>query len=425
MMSDDAVSTTQSSTTHGTDRLLADGRWQGAWFDGHWRVEAARLPVIEPATGDRLADVALAGPDEVRLAAGQAHAAQPGWAALDIASRAEILQRAAALFEQHASEIEDWIIRECGSVRPKAAFEIHVAVGELRHASAQVLHPPGHLVHSPDPQRMSWARRVPLGVVSVITPWNFPLLLAMRSVAPALMTGNAVLLKPDPQTPVSGGVLIARVLEEAGLPAGVLSVLPGAAETGEAVVTDERVRLVTFTGSTAVGRRVGALASGHLKKVALELGGNSPLIVLDDADLDRAVDAGAFGSFFHQGQICMATSRHIVHRRVLDAYTERLVNKARSLRVGNPALERVQLGPMINRKQVDRALALLSASVAAGAKVLTGGGAMACFFSPLCYPMSPLRCLPLPKSCLHRSPPSRWPTMTSTPSRWPTPRLTG
>jgi benzaldehyde dehydrogenase (NAD) len=195
----------------------------------------------------------------------------------------------------------------------------------------------------------------------------------MRSVAPALALGNAVLLKPDPQTPISGGIVVARIFEEAGLPAGLLSVLPGGADVGEALVAAPQVRMVTFTGSTDTGRRVGAVAGETLKRVALELGGKNSVVVLDDADIDAAVGCGAFGSFHHQGQICMATGRHIVHESIVTAYARALAERAASLRVGDPSSDDVALGPIINGRQLARIEAIVAQSVAAGAKLLVGG----------------------------------------------------
>jgi benzaldehyde dehydrogenase (NAD) len=230
------------------------------------------------------------------------------------------------------------------------------------------------------------ARRVPVGVVGVITPWNFPVVLAMRSVAPALALGNAVVLKPDAGTPVTGGVLVARMFEEAGIPAGLLHVLPGGAEVGTAIVAHPGVDMVSFTGSTAVGRAVGEAAGRALKRVVLELGGNSPLIVLEDADIESASSAGAWGSFLHQGQICMSTSRHLVHADVLEQYLAALVARAERLPVGNPAVEQVALGPIINERQLTRVQRIVDESVEQGAVVLTGGTA-----SGLFYPATVLR----------------------------------
>ena len=211
-----------------------------------------------------------------------------------------------------------------------------MATEEIYEAATLPSRPYGELLPSESPH-LSWAERVPVGVVGVISPFNFPQILAIRSVAPALALGNAVMLKPDPRTAVCGGVVLARVFEEAGLPEGVLHVLPGGADVGEALITDPLVRVISFTGSTAVGRQVGALAGQHLKRVHLELGGNSALIVLDDADLDAAASAGAWGSFLHQGQICMTTGRHLVQDSVYDDYVAALAGKASHLPVGDPA----------------------------------------------------------------------------------------
>jgi benzaldehyde dehydrogenase (NAD) len=226
------------------------------------------------------------------------------------------------------------------------------------------------------------ARRVPVGVVGVITPFNSPLLLAARAVGPALACGNAVLLKPDPRTPVSGGVVFARLFEQAGLPSGLLHVLPGGIPTGEALVADPGVDMVSFTGSTRAGRLIGAAAGGALKRVSLELGGNNPYVVLDDVDIDAAASAGAWGSFFHQGQICLTTGRHLVHQRIAGAYAEALVAHARKLTVGDPSTGPVQLGPIINEKQAANVDRIVAETLAQGAKLLVGGTRDGLFYTP-------------------------------------------
>jgi benzaldehyde dehydrogenase (NAD) len=218
-------------------------------------------------------------------------------------------------------------------------------------------------------------------VVGVISPFNAPLILSTRSVAPALALGNAVLLKPDPRTPVSGGFVLARVFEEAGLPAGLLHVLPGGAETGEALVTDRHTRVISFTGSTAAGRKVAALGAEHLKRVHLELGGNSALLVLDDVDVDRVASVGAWGSFLHQGQICMTAGRHIVAESVADAYVSALAEHAERLPVGDPTGE-VALGPLIDATQRDKVHRLVTSSVDSGARLAAGGTYEGLFYRP-------------------------------------------
>ncbi|MFM0336894.1 aldehyde dehydrogenase family protein [Paraburkholderia fungorum] len=228
----------------------------------------------------------------------------------------------------------------------------------------------------------SIARRIPLGVVGIITPWNSPFILGVRAIAPALAMGNAVLLKPDVQSPIIGGVAFARVLEEAGLPKGLFHVLPGAAETGAALVKEPLINMVSFTGSSRVGREVGSVASGQFKRVSLELGGNNPFIVLDDADIEAAASAGAWGSFFHQGQICLTTGRHLVHEDIAEAYVEALVKKAQALVVGNPLDAKVQVGPIVNERQAANAERIVTKTVAEGAKLLTGGARDGLFFEP-------------------------------------------
>ncbi|HDR9882483.1 TPA: aldehyde dehydrogenase family protein [Burkholderia cenocepacia] len=354
--------------------LLAASTWTGQTFDGQWHESRhGQLEVFEPATGALLGTVGAGVPHNVDDAVAVAQRAQRAWAATPTDERAAVLRRAAALFESNRDVLAEWIVRETGGLPGKAQTELAGTIGELYHSAALLIEPEGHVLSSNDAARMSFARRVPLGIVGVITPWNFPMLLAMRSVAPALALGNAVILKPDSQTPITGGAVLARIFEEAGLPAGLLHVINGGADVGEALVCARGVRLITFTGSTAVGRRVGELAGRHLKKVSLELGGKSPLIVLDDADIDAAASAGAWGSFLHQGQICMAAGRHIVLREVADAYLDSLAGRAGRLAVGDPHREQVAIGPIINRKQIQRVHDLVTQTLQAGAKLLTGG----------------------------------------------------
>jgi benzaldehyde dehydrogenase (NAD) len=219
-------------------------------------------------------------------------------------------------------------------------------------------------------------------VIGTITPWNSPSVLGMRVVAPALALGNAVVLKPDPQTPIIGGAMFEAVFREAGLPDGVLQVVVGGADVGEALVTDPNVSMVSFTGSTAAGRRVGELAGGRLKKVSLELGGNNAFIVLDDADLDAATAAGAFSAFQFQGQVCFAAGRHIVHESLASDYVDALRDKAQNLRMGDPYREDVQLGPIVNEKQIRRVADIVDRSVEGGARLVTGGAHEGLFYQP-------------------------------------------
>ncbi|MFE5675464.1 aldehyde dehydrogenase family protein [Streptomyces erythrochromogenes] len=350
------------------------------WQDGPTLTGGA-APVVEPATGRTLATLDLAAPADVAEAAVRARAAQRDWACTTHPQRAAVLRRAGDLFSAHADELRQWLVRESGSIPGKADFELHVAAQECYEAAALASRPTGQVLPSEAP-RLSFTRRVPAGVVGVVAPFNAPLILAIRSVAPALALGNAVLLKPDRRTAVSGGLALAAVLAAAGLPDGLLHVLPGGAGTGAAVVADPRVRVVSFTGSTAAGRTVGELAGRHLKGTHLELGGNSALVVLRDADVEAAVAQASWGSFFHQGQICMTAGRHLVHASLYDEYVERLAARAEELAVGDPYREQVHLGPLIDRAQLDRVHALVEASTAAGAKLVAGGTHRDLFYRP-------------------------------------------
>jgi len=362
--------------------FLDKAEWQSKIFvGGSWTAgSGGTREVTEPATGAVLASAGLADVTDVKRAAGIAAEAQRAWAATAHAERAAVLRRAGALWAQHAEEISWWNIREVGAVAGMAGFAVHVAEQECYEAAALPSRPYGELIPSDQP-RLSMARRVPAGVVGVISPFNVPIILGIRSVAPALALGNAVILKPDPRTAVTGGVVLARIFEEAGLPAGLLQVLPGGADVGAALVTDPHVRVISFTGSTTAGRQVGELAGRHLKRAHLELGGNSALIVLDDADLDDAVNLAAWGSFFHQGQICMTTGRHLVHERLYDDFVERLAAKASQLPVGDPARDQVALGPVIDAGQRDKIHEIVTTSAGQGARIAAGGRYEGLFYS--------------------------------------------
>ncbi|MFG3396483.1 benzaldehyde dehydrogenase [Streptomyces parvus] len=365
-----------------TSLVHVDGLAGTVLSDGWWAASGGDVvAVVEPATGKTLAQVGVAAASDVTAAATLAARAQQAWGGLPPADRAAVLRRAAGVLEEHQAEVVQWLIREGGAVRAKAETEIADTVEELLQAAALPTQPHGQVL-SAGPGRSSLARRVPLGVVGVISPWNVPLLLAMRSVAPALALGNAVILKPDVRTPVSGGLVVARLFEEAGLPKDVLHVLPGNAVAGAALTANPIVTMVSFTGSTAVGREVGAAAGRRLKRVSLELGGNNALIVLDDAGVEAAAAAGAFASFFHQGQICMAAGRHIVHASVAEVYVQRLVEEARRLTVGDPWTDRVDLGPVIDGRQLERIHGIVRDSVAAGAELRWGGAPDGPFYPP-------------------------------------------
>ncbi|WP_288408611.1 benzaldehyde dehydrogenase [uncultured Herbaspirillum sp.] len=360
-----------------------NSHWQGKIYSDGWITAAGgSANVIEPATQQVLGQTGIGNAEDIARAAASATGAQRHWAALPFTERARVLREAARLMLLHAKDFNDWNIRECGSTTPKAEWELAQCYEQLHMAAALPMQPDGMLFPSTLPGRSNQWRQVPIGVVGVISPWNFPLLLSLRSVAPALALGNAVILKPDTQSAVCGGLWLARLFELAGLPAGVLHVIPGGPATGEALVNHPQVGMIAFTGSTAVGRAIGQSCGQSLKKVALELGGNNALVVLADADLDAAASNGAWASFLHQGQICMQAGRHLVHRSVAAHYAEKLAARAKALHVGDPNLGQVHLGPLINARQRDRLHGLVSDSIAAGAKLLAGGRYDQLFYAP-------------------------------------------
>ncbi|GAA1721507.1 benzaldehyde dehydrogenase [Propioniferax innocua] len=362
--------------------LLTQNIWNEKIFNGDWCVGAASPhTVVEAATGETLGAVGMADANQALASSTAAAAAQRDWGKAAPSVRAQVLRRAAQLWQERAGEVQEWLIREAGSVRAKAELEVAQTADACWEAAALPTHPTGEMLASNE-DRWSMSRRRPAGVVTVIAPFNFPLLLAIRSVAPALALGNAVVLKPDPRTAVSGGVTIARIFEEAGLPEGLLHVLPGDAEVGKAVVTAPEVAVVSFTGSTGAGRHVGAAASGALKRVHLELGGNNALVVLPGADVAKAASAGAFGSWLHQGQICMTTGRHLVHESIAEEYIAALTEKARHLPVGNPYTDEVALGPIIDDKQREHVHRIVTAARDAGDTVHGGGEPAGRFYPP-------------------------------------------
>ncbi|GGS79535.1 aldehyde dehydrogenase family protein [Streptomyces violaceus] len=357
--------------------------WAGKIYSAGWREsEGGTRQVIEPASGHVLAEVGVASPADVAQAGVRAARAAGDWAAAVPSDRGEILLRASSVLREHRDAFRDWIVRESAGVPAKGDYEIIAALAQLTHAVGLVSQPRGEVLAPQAPGGTSLAWRVPLGVVGVINPWNAPLLFAMRTLAPALALGNAVLLKPDPLTPVSGGVLVARLFEDAGLPDGVLHVLPGGAETGRAVAADPHVAMVSFTGSIEAGRAVARVAGEGLKRVSLELGGKNSLVVLEDADVAAAALAGAVSTFGYQGQACVAAGRHLVHADLVEAYTDALVGHARSMRVGDPRVEGVTVGPVISAQQADRIERIVDESVAGGARVRTGGRRDGLFYPP-------------------------------------------
>ncbi|MHC2148370.1 aldehyde dehydrogenase family protein [Pseudomonas sp. 210_17 TE3656] len=347
---------------------------------GHWRAGSAEraLTVVDPFNQQTLLQIPMANRDDLDAAYRSARQVQPDWAAQSPAARSQVMLQAVRIFDERREEIIDWIIRESGSTRIKAQIEWGAARAITLESASLPSRVHGRIVSSNIPGKESRVYRKPLGVVGVISPWNFPLHLTARSLAPALALGNTVVVKPASDTPVSGGLLLARIFEEAGLPAGALSVVVGAgAEIGDAFVEHPVPAFISFTGSTQVGRNIGRIASGgeHLKHLALELGGNSPFVVLADADLEQAVHAAVVGKFLHQGQICMAVNRIIVEQPLLEAFTQRFVERVKALPCGDPNLPGTVIGPVINARQLEGLQDKIATAQAEGARLLLGGQA--------------------------------------------------
>lgn len=346
------------------DRMPIAGRWRPG-------SSTATLTDVNPYSGQLLTEGLLATPDDVDAAYRGAQEAKRDWAQATPGERAAVFLRAAQIIEERLDELVDWLIREAGTTRIRALAEVQIV---LATTMAAVTHTSlGEVtVASDTPGKENRVYTRPVGVVGVISPWNFPMYLSHRSVAPALAVGNAVVLKPAEDTPVTGGLLLAKIFDEAGLPPGVLSVVVGlGSEVGDAMVQNEIPRVISFTGSTRVGR--GIVQKAGIKRLALELGGNGPLVVLDDADLDRAVEAAVFSNYWHQGQICMATNRVIVDAAIHDEFVERFVDATAALHLGDPAEAATQIGPVINDKQLRSIREKVDRSVAAGAKLLLSG----------------------------------------------------
>lgn len=342
---------------------------------GQWRAGTAGRSRrnTDPYTGEVLTEVELAGERDLDEAFRAAEQAQPEWSRRPAAERADVLRRAAGILTDRRQELTDWLHREAGATRARAAVELALVDAVTARAAEQAEQINTWVRTGSDvAEKENRVYRTAAGVVAVISPWNFPVQLSNRSVAPALALGNAVVLKPAGDTPVTGGLFLAKVYEQAGLPPGLLSVVVGSgSDIGDALVEHPTPRVVSFTGSTPVGKGIAAKAG--VKRLALELGGNGPLVVLDDADLDQAVAGALYGSYFHQGQVCMATNRVIVHAAVYDSFVERFVERAAALRHGDPRDPDTQLGPLINAQQVDSVREKVARSVQDGAELVVTG----------------------------------------------------
>ncbi|MEU0598395.1 aldehyde dehydrogenase family protein [Streptomyces sp. NPDC006393] len=355
------------------------------YIDGEWRPGTGSWDIIDfnPYDDEKLASITIATADEVDQAYSSAARAQKEWAATNPYARRAVLEKALRLVEEREREITEVIIAELGGTHLKAGFELHLVKEFLRESIRLALRPEGQILPSPGEGKENRVYRVPVGVVGVISPFNFPFLLSLKSVAPALALGNAVVLKPHQDTPIAGGTLVAKIFEDAGLPGGVLNVVvTDIAEIGDAFLEHPVPKVISFTGSDGIGRHVATVCAAHFKRSVLELGGNSAIVVLDDADLDYAVDAAVFSRYVHQGQVCMAANRVLVDRSVAEEFTRKFVTKVTSLKVGDPRDPRTVIGPLINSTQANDVSAAVEQALAEGATALVRGTTSGNLVSP-------------------------------------------
>lgn len=356
--------------------LSIDADWNALYIDGEWidSQSGETIAVEDPSTRETVARVPAAVEADVNAAYEAAAAAQAEWSDQPPAHRQQVVQQFLQALQNHEHEIIDLLGHEAGGSRLMGETSIQIASDHASEAATLPRRMKGEHADSNIPGKENLVQREPKGVVTVISPWNFPLNLSMRAVAPAIAAGNAVVVKPATNTPITGGLLFGKLFEEAGLPDGVLNVVTGrGSEIGDRVAGHPESDVVSFTGSTSVGQRVAGTAAENLAVPAMELGGNNAFVVTADADLDWAIDGATFGSFAHQGQVCISINRHIVHEDVYDEYVDRLVERAESLPVGSAHEEDTIVGPIIDESQRDEMLKYVERTVDAGATLETGG----------------------------------------------------
>ncbi len=346
------------------------------YISGIWRDGASSKVLTDrnPYNDKPICEFKLGSLADLDEAYRSAATAQKIWADVNPFERRSILEKAITFIEKNEAEITDLIIEELGGTALKAFFEIMIVKNIIKEASTYPLRMTGEIYPSPVDGKENRVYRVPVGVVGVISPFNFPFFLSMRSVATALGAGNGVVLKPHDDTPITGGTLVARVFEETGMPKGLLNVIVAdIKEIGDNFVEHPVPRVISFTGSEGVGRHIGAIAGRCLKRAVLELGGNSALIVMHDADLDNALNAAVFSRFTHQGQICMCANRILVHRSVYPQFLEKYVKRVSSLRVGDPREPQTDIGPLMNRAQAETLAKQIQKGVQEGARAVLQG----------------------------------------------------
>ena len=348
------------------------------FIDGQWQPGAAgdQYTVSDPATGETIASVADSTAADAQAATVAAHRAFDSWRQQPAAVRAQIIKRWHALIVAHTEDLARLISREQGKPLAEARGEVAYGASYVDWFAAEAVRSYGDIIPAPVGSKRMLVTKEPVGVVAAITPWNFPLAMIARKIAPALAAGCTVVAKPAEDTPLTALALVA-LAEEAGLPAGVLNIVTSSRErVGDVVgawLSDSRVRKITFTGSTAVGKLLARDSAPTLKRLSLELGGNAPFIVFEDADLDAAVEGLMAAKFRNGGQTCVSPNRVYVQASVYEAFADKLVARVQSLRVGPGDRDGSQIGPMINARAVDKIERHVQDALARGATLLTGG----------------------------------------------------
>ncbi|GGY05263.1 NAD-dependent succinate-semialdehyde dehydrogenase [Litchfieldella qijiaojingensis] len=354
--------------------LLPDLLIPKAYIDGQWRDAPRHFAVTDPATGDVLAEVPDLGGDDARDAIAAAEAAWPAWRKRPAKERSALLRAWFDAIMAHQEELARLMTLEQGKPLAESRGEVAYGAAFVEFYAEEAKRMAGDTLPSHGADKRILVFREPVGVVAAITPWNFPLAMITRKCAPALAAGCPVVIKPAEATPLTA-LALARLAEQAGLPAGVLNVITAErpAEIGEVLTTDPRVRKVSFTGSTPVGKRLLAQCAGTVKKAAMELGGNAPFIVFDDADLDAAVEGAIASKFRNSGQTCVCTNRLLVQANVYDAFIEKLAKRVAELKVGNGLEDSVVQGPLINAAAVDKVQSHIRDALDKGARLVCGG----------------------------------------------------
>ncbi|SRR5581483_3326171 len=343
------------------------------YVNGKWVKDRASMPVYNPATEEIIAHVPVASAEDAQAALDSARRAQPGWSRLTGVERGNILRRWADLVEAHRERLARLLSQEQGKPLAEALAEIDFGTSWFRYYAEFDRRIEGDILPADKRDEQIWIVRAPVGVVVGIIPWNYPSAVAIRKIAPALIAGNAIVLKPHEDTPLSA-LELAKLGAEAGVPPGLVNVVTGPGETvGETLVTSPIPRLISFTGSVPTGKRIMRNAAEHVTMVSLEMGGKAPFIVMDDSDLDSAVQTALFSRFLNCGQVCICNERTYVHKKIAGKFIEAFVDGAKKLKIGDPLDTATSIGPKVNREELEKVERYVEEAKQSGARVLTGG----------------------------------------------------